>query len=179
MDGRPATPRCDGSERLRAPDELAGRDSEAIGERRSTRGQPVDSENVDAFRDRVLPNGCFVAAERAIDAVVGTCSATHNTDAGVHYFPFGGEIASLVVARAHRREGLGRALTAASTRRLLDGGYDSVRVGVDPERTAALSLFLAAGYAPCLVSDGDVGRWRDVFDELGVPFDRQRCIQTS
>jgi len=125
----------------------------------------------------VLPNGCFVAVERATNAVVGTCSATHNPNAGEHRFPFGGELAHLVVDPEHRREGLGRALAAAATRRLLDAGYDSVRVGVEPDRYAALALSLNAGYAPCLVADGDVGRWRDVFDELGLPFDPAHCVR--
>lgn len=156
---------------------LAGRDREAIESHLAACSRPVDSGGVDTFRDRVLPNGCFVAVERATNAVVGTCAATHNPDAAGHYFPFGGELASLVVAPEHRGEGLGRALTAAATRRLLDAGYDSVRAGVDAAQTPALSLLLTAGYAPCLASDGDVGRWRDVFDELGLPFDRQRCVK--
>lgn len=156
---------------------LAGRDREAFGDLLDAAGWSVDESGVDEFRERVLPNGSFVAVERATNAVVGTGSAIHNPDAGSHYFPFGGELAYLVVAPGHRREGLGRALAAAATRRLLDAGYDSVRVGVDPDRTAALSLYLNAGYAPCLLADGDVGRWRDVYDALGLPFDRERCVR--
>lgn len=133
--------------------------------------------DVDSFRDAVLPKGCFVDVERATNAVVGTCSATHNPNAGEHHFPFGGELASLAVGPEHRRRGLGRALSAAATRRLLDAGYDSIRVGVAPDRLPALSLFLNVGFAPCLLEDGDVGRWRDVFDELGLPFDPERCMR--
>lgn len=133
--------------------------------------------DVEAFRDRVLPNGAFVAVERATNAVVGTCSAVHHPDAGEYRFPFGGALAYLVVDPAHRREGLGRALAAAATRRLLDAGYDSVRVGVEPDQLPALALYLNAGYAPCVLEGGDVGRWRDVFDRLGLPFDPERCVR--
>jgi ribosomal protein S18 acetylase RimI-like enzyme len=154
---------------------LEGRDRDAVVDLLSEANWTVAEDRVDALRDRVLPNGSFVAVERATNAVVGTCSAVHNPDAGDHHFPFGGEVAALVVAPDHRREGLGRALTAATTRRLLDAGYDSVRVAVDAEETTALSLCLSAGYTPCLVSETGLGRWRDVFDALGLPFDRQRC----
>ncbi|MFB6269719.1 MAG: N-acetyltransferase family protein [Halobacterium sp.] len=158
---------------------LDGRDRDAVADLLEGEGCPADDDHLAAFRDRVLPSGCFVAVERATNAVVGTCAATHNPDAGRHHFPFGGEVACLVVDPHYRREGLGRALAAAATRRLLEAGYDSVRAGVDPERTAALSLFLNAGYAPFLLSEADVGRWRDVFDALGLPFDRKRCVRAD
>lgn len=158
---------------------LAGRDREAVADLLTAGGWSVGADRFEEFRDRALPNGAFVAVERATNAVVGTCAAVHNPNAGGHRFPFGGELAYLVVAPEHRREGLGRALAAAATRRLLDAGYDSVRVGVDANRTAALSLCLNAGFAPCLLGDGGVGRWRDVFDALGLPFDRQRCVRVD
>ncbi|GAA0285205.1 GNAT family N-acetyltransferase [Halobacterium noricense] len=153
---------------------LAGRDREAIEELLETGCWDV---GIEAFRDRVLPNGSFVAVERATNAVVGTCSAIHEPNAGDHRFPFGAALAYLVVDPVHRREGLGRALSAAATRRLLDAGYDSVRVGVEPDRYPALALSLNAGYAPCILDENDVGRWRDVFDHLGLPFDPERCLR--
>ncbi|MCG1003381.1 MULTISPECIES: GNAT family N-acetyltransferase [Halobacterium] len=153
---------------------LTGRDRRAVEELLGTAGWDAD---VDSFRDRVLPNGSFVAVERATNAVVGTCSAVHDPNAGDHRFPFGGALSSLVVAPEHRREGLGRALAAAATRRLLDAGYDSVRAGVEPDRYPALSLYLNAGYAPCILDEDDVGRWRDIFDYLGLPFDPERCLR--
>lgn len=157
--------------------QLAGRDRDAVVDLLSAAGWSVGTDRVDEFRDAVLPNGCFVAVERATNVVVGTCSAVHNPDSGDHHFPFGGELDFLVVDPEHRREGLGRALAAAATRRLLDAGYDSVRVDVAADRRAALWLFLNAGFAPCLLADEDVGRWRDVFDALGLPFDRERCVR--
>jgi ribosomal protein S18 acetylase RimI-like enzyme len=135
--------------------------------------------DVDEFRDRALPNGYFVAVERATNAVVGTCTAIHNPDAGAHHFPFGAELAYLAVEPEHRRRGLGRALVAAATRRLLDAGYDSIRVGVAADRLPALALYLNAGFAPCLLDDEDVGHWRDVFDRLGLPFDPERCVRAE
>ncbi|NIC00602.1 GNAT family N-acetyltransferase [Halobacterium sp. R2-5] len=156
---------------------LTGRDREAVASLLDAGGWTVDEGSFEEFRDSVLPNGCFVAVERATNAVLGTCSAVHRPNAGEHRFPFGGALAYLVVDPEHRREGLGRALTAAATRRLLDAGYDSVRVGVGPERYPALALYLNAGYAPCIIEDRDIGRWRNAFDHLGLPFDPERCVR--
>lgn len=171
---------------------LADRDRRTVAALLDTYQDTAGDERADALRDYVLPNGWFVAVERATNAVVGTVSAVHDPgdevgtrplsedrDATDHYFPFGGAVCSLVVSPAHRREGLGCALAAAATRRLLDAGYDSVRVGVDPENLAAAALFVHAGFAPAVLSSGDVGRWRDVFDALGVPFDPERCVRVD
>lgn len=156
---------------------LTDRDREAVTSLLDAGAWTPDEADFEAFRDSALPNGCFVAVERATNAVVGTCSAVHKPNAGDRHFPFGGALAYLVVDPEHRREGVGRALAAAATRRLLDAGYDSVRAGVDPDRYAALALFLNAGYAPCVLGGGDVGRWRDAFDYLGLPFDPERCVR--
>jgi mycothiol synthase len=181
------------------PDEYALRtsrledhDREAVAALLDSHRDTAGGEHVDALRGYVLPKGWFVAVERATNAIVGTAAAIHDPrdEVGIwpasqsptdtnHYFPFGGAVASLFVAPEHRREGLGGALSAAATRRLLDASYDSVRVSVAPENRGALALFLQAGFAPGLLTSGDVGRWRDVFDVLGVPFDAERCVRVS
>ncbi|MXR20242.1 GNAT family N-acetyltransferase [Halobacterium bonnevillei] len=184
---------------VRVPDEYALRtsrredhDREAVAALLDSHRDTAGGERVDALRDYVLPNGWFVAVERATNAVVGTAAAIHDPRDEVgtrranqpppgetHYFPFGGAVASLFVAPEHRREGLGCALCAAATRRLLDTSYDSVRVSVAHENRAALALFLHAGFAPGLLTSDDVGRWRDVFDVLGLPFDAERCVRVD
>jgi mycothiol synthase len=156
---------------------LSGSDRDAVETLLDAAGW--DDADVEWFRDRVLPKGGFVAIQRATNAVVGTCAAIHNPDAGAHHFPFGGELAYLAVDPEHRRRGLGRALSAAATRRLLEAGYESIRVGVAPDRLPALALYLNAGFTPYLLDDEDVGRWRDVFDRLGLPFDPEHCVRSE
>lgn len=168
---RPPTVAMPDGYALRTTD-LAGDDADAV-------ASLVGEGTVADFRDRALPNGWFVAVARATNRVVGTCAALHDPDGEDARFPFGGRVAALAVDSGHRERGVGRALAAAATRRLLDAGYDSVRVRTPASATPALYVAVTAGYAPCVVADGDVGRWRAAFDDLGLPFDRSQCVSHS
>ncbi|MFC3476661.1 GNAT family N-acetyltransferase [Halobacterium litoreum] len=154
---------------LRTTD-IAGDDEDAV-------ASLVGEGTVADYRNRALPNGWFVAVERATNRIVGTCAALHDPDGEDPRFPFGGRVAALAVDSAHRERGVGRALAAAATRRLLDAGYDSVRVRAPASATPALHVAVTAGYAPCVVADGDVGRWRAAFDAIGLPFDPSQCVR--
>lgn len=136
--------------------------------------------------DRVLPNGLFFAVEEGREArragigdAVGTCAALHNPDGGDHYFPFGGELAALVVQEGYRRQGIGQALAAASVRRFRDAGYRSIRTEVDPEQLPAVRLLLNLGFRPFAVDETAVGRWRRAYDRLGLVFDPESCVSAE
>lgn len=126
------------------------------------------------YLDRVLPNGLFLVETRESGDLVGTTAAIHNPDASTHHFQFGGEIAYLYVDANHRRNGLGRAMSAAATRRLIDAGYTSIRAGTT--NPAAVLLFLDLAFRPFARSSDAVGSWRTIYDELGLPFDRDRVV---
>lgn len=133
-----------------------------------------DDDLFQEYLDRVLPRGLFLVETRSAGNLVGTVGAIHNPDAGRHYFPFGGEVAYLYVRREHRRQGIGRALTAAAVRRLDAAGYTSIRVGT--RNPNAILLFLDLAFEPFSVDQTDVGAWRTIYDELGLPFDRDRVV---
>lgn len=126
------------------------------------------------YLDRVLPNGLYLVETRESGDLVGTAGAIHNPDTSRHHFPFGGEIAYLYVDDNHRRRGLGRALSAAATRRFIDAGYTSIRAGTS--NPAAVLLFLDLAFRPFARSSDAVGSWRSIYDELGLPFDRDRVV---
>lgn len=134
----------------------------------------LDDHALQEFIDHVLPNGLFLAETRTTGELVGTAAAVHNPEGSQHYFPFGGEVAYLYVDEEHRRQGLGRALTAAATRRLDSAGYTSIRAGT--QNPAAVLLFLDLAFLPFSPHEDDIGAWRQIYDELGLPFDRDRVV---
>lgn len=137
-------------------------------------GWDIADHELQQFIDHVLPRGLFLVETRDAGDLVGAVGAVHNPDGGRHYFPFGGEIGYLYVADAHRRRGLGRALASAATRRLDDAGYTSIRVGT--RSPGAALLFLNLAFRPFSPTPADVGSWRAVYDELGLPFDPDRVV---
>ena len=119
------------------------------------------------FRDAVVPDGMFVIQERGSSAWVGTISAVHNPAATRFYFPGGGEVGYLFVTPEHRRRGLGAALIAAAVRRLHQGGYRHIFLGVQSWRLPAIQCYLSAGFQPFVHASDLVLRWRSVFAALG------------
>jgi len=119
------------------------------------------------FRNSVVPDGMFVMEERASSTWVGTISAVHNPAATRFYFPGGGELGYLVVASEHRRRGLGAALIAAAVRRMCQGGYRNIFLGVQGWRLPAIRAYLSAGFQPFIHSPELLPRWRSVFAALG------------
>ncbi|MBZ5619488.1 MAG: GNAT family N-acetyltransferase [Acidobacteriia bacterium] len=109
----------------------------------------------------------FVVLERASSAWVGSISAVHNPAATRFYFPGGGELGCLVVAPDHRRRGLGTALIVTAVRRLRQGGYRHIFLGVQGWRLPAIRSCLRAGFQPFIHAPGLAERWRSVFAALG------------
>jgi GNAT superfamily N-acetyltransferase len=119
------------------------------------------------MRNAIVPDGIFAVEERASSAWVGTISAVHNPAATRFYFPGGGELGYLVVTPEHRRRGLGAALIAAAVRRLRQGGYRHIFLGVQQWRLPAIQCYLRAGFQPFIHAPELVPRWRSVFQALG------------
>ena len=119
------------------------------------------------FCDAVVPDGLFVIEECATAAWAGTIAAVHNPAATRFHFPGGGELGYLVVAPGHRGRGLGAALIAAAVRRLREGGYRHIFLGVQEWRLPAIRAYLRAGFQPFLHAPELAARWRAVFAAIG------------
>ncbi|HET6178580.1 MAG TPA: GNAT family N-acetyltransferase [Candidatus Sulfotelmatobacter sp.] len=128
---------------------------------------PLSDSGWSWFRNAVVPDGMFVIQERASSAWVGIISAVHNPAATRFYFPGGGELGYLVVAPEHRRRRLGAALIAAAVRRLHQGGYRHIFLGVQSWRLPAIQSYLRAGFQPFIHAPELVPRWQRVFAALG------------
>lgn len=146
-----------------------GDDSQLIELNRSD-GESMSVGQWRDYLDQVLPEGLFVGEQVATGEIVATAGAVHNAKAGRYYFPFGGELGYLIVAREHRRRGLGGAVSGAVVGRLLAAGYRNIWVCVQEHRVAAIRTYLAVGFEPFLYAAEVAQRWRDVCGELGVAY---------
>jgi len=73
----------------------------------------------------------------------------------------------LVVAPRHRRRGLGAALIITALRRLQQGGYRHIFLGVQSWRLPAICSYLRVGFQPFIHAPELVPRWESVFAALG------------
>jgi mycothiol synthase len=89
----------------------------------------------------------------------------HSTD-----HPFGGELGWVASDPAHAGKGLGMAVCAAVTARLLQAGYRNVHLFTEFWRLPALKTYLKLGYVPFLYQEGMAARWQAICAQLGWPF---------
>jgi mycothiol synthase len=137
----------------------------------SSDGEVMSKSEWQQYRDMLLPNGLFLIEESATRSLVASAGAVHNPNAGRYYFPSGGELGYLIVAQAHRRQGLGEAVCRATVHRMLSAGYESIRVCVQEHRAPAIRTYLQLGFEPFVHSGEVEQRWRRVCDQLQTPFD--------
>ena len=133
-------------------------------------GWTMSGEEWREYQDRLLPNGMFLVFHRPSAMFVGTAGAVHNPRGGRYYFPFGGELAYLLVQSTHRGHGLGRVLCRHVVRRFLAAGYDSIRLGVQGWRRPAVKTYLATGFVPFLYQPDVVSRWERICNQIGWPY---------
>ncbi len=133
-------------------------------------GWTMSEEQWREYQDRLLPNGLFLAFHGPSAMLVGTAGAVHNPRGGRYYFPFGGELAYLLVQPAHRGHGLGRILCVHVVRRFRAAGYDSIRLGVQGWRLAAVKTYLATGFVPFLYQPDVLYRWERICHQIAWPY---------
>jgi predicted dehydrogenase/GNAT superfamily N-acetyltransferase len=122
------------------------------------------TDRLRAWRDKLLCDGLFVVEHKPSGELVATAMATHSpTD--LH--PFGGELGWVAADPDHKGKGLGLAVCAAATRRLIAAGYQDIRLQTDDWRLPALKVYLKLGYDPMLYCDGMGERWRAILQKLG------------
>ena len=108
---------------------------------------------------RILPDGWFMAVHEASGEIVATAMAFHNYSGSQ---PFQGNIGWLAGDPAHARHGLGSAVSAAATARLIAAGYRDIRLGTEDFRLAAIRIYLRLGYVPVLYRPEMTERWQAI-----------------
>ena len=125
-----------------------------------------DAERLAGQRAKVVPDGHFVIEHQASGRLVATAMAQH---AGRPDQPYWAEMGWVAADPAHKGKGLGLAVCAAVTARLLRAGYRRIHLLTDDWRLPALKTYLKLGYEPVLTGEGMAERWRKLGEALGWP----------
>lgn len=103
------------------------------------------------------------------ETIVASAMGLHDhTD----WHPFGGELGWVCSDPVHRGHGLGLAVCAAVTTRLIQAGYQHIHLYTEDYRHAAIKTYLRLGYIPYTPTQEMAEQWRDV--HLSLAADRQR-----
>ena len=121
-------------------------------------------------KSRVLPSGWFVVIDSASSELVASAMSLHNYSGKL---PCSGTLGWVGCAPDHRGRGLGQAVVAAVTSRLIEIGYRHIELYTEHFRTAALHSYLRLGYVPYLYCDAVKEVWSEVCDTLAFPFTPQ------
>ncbi|MBB6452469.1 mycothiol synthase [Salirhabdus euzebyi] len=142
-------------------------------------GWLLDETELEDFFDRVIPNGLFFLIDKRSKEIVASAVALHNPKSSHYTFPFGGDIGFVFTRPAHRKKGLGLAVTNLATNRLIKAGYSSIRIVTNDHRLPALKTYLNLGFIPFLYASDMEQRWKDVYTILGLPFNKERCLKIN
>jgi len=126
-----------------------------------------DDEKLRPWLARIPPGSWFMVVHEASDRIVATAMGLHD-HSDVH--PFGGELGWVACDPAHTGKGLGSAVSAAVTARLIEAGYRAIHLYTEQWRLAALKSYLKLGYIPFLYTPEMPERWRAICAQLGWPF---------
>ncbi len=118
-----------------------------------------DDEKLRPWLLRILPEGWLMAIHTESGEIVAAAMALR--DRGEFGYP-GGELGWLACDPAHRGRGLGLAVSAAATARLIDEGYRHIHLYTEDWRLAAIKTYLKLGYIPLLYLPEMEERWRRV-----------------
>ncbi len=117
-------------------------------------------------RQAVLPGGFFVIEQEATGKIVATAQSGHRP---AERHPEGGELGWVAGDPEHAGRGLGRAVVAAATARLITAGYRRIYLSTEDHRLPALNIYLALGYEPFVYTDNMAERWQAVRQQLQRP----------
>ena len=107
-----------------------------------------------------IPDECwFMVIHEASGEIVASAMGLHD-DTDLH--PGGGELGWVAGDPAHAGRGLGLAVCAAVTSRLIELGYRNIHLYTEHWRFAALKTYLKLGYRPFLFTPEMPARWQVV-----------------
>jgi mycothiol synthase len=122
---------------------------------------------LDYWEKHHLPDGFFVIEHEGTGQLVAACFASHHP---TERHPRAGNFGWLAAHPDHRGKGLGRAVSAAVTRRLIEAGYRRIYLETHDFRKPAIAVYLNMGWVPYLFQPDMAARWQAVCRELNWPY---------
>jgi predicted dehydrogenase/GNAT superfamily N-acetyltransferase len=121
-------------------------------------------EDVRRAMRNALPDGFFVVEYLKTGEIVASAIANHAP--GPHH-PNAGVLDWVMTDPDHRSKGLGKVVTIAVTRLLIERGYQHIYLLTDDWRVPALKVYLQLGWQPLILSDGMQERWNQIDRSIG------------
>jgi mycothiol synthase len=123
------------------------------------------------WMERIPPESWFMVVHGESGEIVATAMGLHDAS---ELHPFGGELGWVAADPTHAGRGLGMAVSAAVTARLIQAGYRDIHLYTEHWRLAALKTYLKLGYVPFLYAPEMPARWQAVCEQLQWPFTPER-----
>lgn len=120
-------------------------------------------QDVQRAMQNALPGGFFVVEYLPEGSIVASAIANHSPSP---HHPNGGVLDWLMADPGHTGKGLGRAVTIAVTRLLIERGYRRIYLLTDDWRIPALKIYLQLGWQPLILSEEMQARWNHVKKSL-------------
>lgn len=125
-----------------------------------------NNESIRPWVAWIVPQCWYMAVHKESGEIAATAMGLHDhSDA----HPFGGELGWVAGHPAHAGHGLGTAVSAAVTARLIGAGYRNIHLYTEDQRLAALKVYLRLGYVPFLASPDTQERWQAIYSKLNWP----------
>ncbi len=122
-----------------------------------------DEKRLESWIPRILSGGWFLVFHQESGRMVASCMALHS-----EAYSSGGELGWLASDPEHSGKGLGLALSAAVTARMIDEGFRVIHLYTEGFRLAAIKTYLKLGYVPLHIMD-QIVRWREICKQLELP----------
>ncbi|GBC96429.1 Alpha-N-acetylgalactosaminidase [bacterium HR16] len=121
--------------------------------------------DVQRFMRNVLPGGFFVVEHEPTGELVATAMANH---APREQHPNAGVLDWVAADPAHQGKGLGKVVTAAVVRLLIQRGYERIYLLTDDWRLPAIATYLSLGWEPYIYDEQMRERWEKVMGRMHV-----------
>jgi len=122
-------------------------------------------DNLEAVLKNAVPNGIVFVEHEESSCIAATAMGWYKPSVTL---PDSYEMGWVAGDPVHKGKGLGKVVTAAATRALLEHGARCIYLLTDDWRLPAISVYLGVGYVPLFYISDMRTRWRNVFLKLDL-----------